>query len=122
MNTPDLLTSALDFLAGFAVALLSGLGVGGGGLLVVWLVFVRSCDQLTAQSINLLFFLFSSGAALPVHLIKRKLPGRLIFTLIFCGAIGAAAGSFLVKVIDPSTVRRLFGGLLMISGILSLRK
>ena len=55
-------------LTSFGVAILSGLGVGSAGLLVVFLTAVLQVPQLTAQGMNLVFFLFSSGSALTVHL------------------------------------------------------
>ena len=41
----------------FAVALLSGMGVGSAGLLVTYLALVLGMPQLQAQGLNLLFFL-----------------------------------------------------------------
>ena len=112
----------LDFFVGFAVAVLSGLGIGGGGLLVIWLVLYHSAEQLTAQGINLVFFLFSSAAAMVVHLIKRRLNFKLIFFLTICGALGAFLGSVLAKSVSPELVRSAFGTLLIFSGILTAIK
>ena len=44
-----------------AIAILSGLGVGSAGLLVVFLTVVSELPQRTAQGVNLMFFLFASG-------------------------------------------------------------
>ena len=112
----------LDLIAGFAVSILSGLGIGGGGLLVIWLVLYHSTEQLQAQGINLVFFLFSSTAAMVVHLIKRKLNFKLIAYLAILGAIGAYLGSFLSKSVSPEIVRTSFGILLLFSGIMTLLK
>lgn len=112
----------LDFIAGFAVSVLSGLGIGGGGLLVIWLVLYHSTEQLTAQGINLVFFLFSSSAAMIVHLMKRKLNFKLIAYLIVLGSLGAYFGSILSKSVSPEIVRSTFGILLVFSGILTLLK
>ena len=42
---------------GTLLGFLSGLGIGGGSLLVLWLTAVLSMEQRMAQGINLLFFL-----------------------------------------------------------------
>lgn len=110
----------LEFIVGFLVALLSGLGIGGGGLLVIYLVLVESLDQLTAQSINLTFFLFSSTAAMLVHLTKRRLNFKLICFLAVFGCVGAILGSKLAADIDPTIIKKAFGILLLASGIFSL--
>ncbi len=54
----------IESVVGFITALLAGLGIGGGGLLVIYLVLWTNCEQLSAQGINLLFFLFSSASAM----------------------------------------------------------
>ena len=46
----------LDFLAAFLTAALSATGVGGGGLLILYLRLVRNIPQVTSQGINLIFF------------------------------------------------------------------
>ena len=110
----------LDFLIGFMVSVLSGLGIGGGGLLVIWLVLQNNVDQISAQAINLVYFLFSSGAAMLVHLTKRKLNPKLIAFVALFGILGAAAGSFLARETDPTIIKRCFGWLLLSSGLLAL--
>ncbi len=110
----------INFIAGFFCAILSGLGIGGGGLLVIWLVLSQGVEQLEAQGINLVFFLFSSGAAMLVHLLHRKLNFRLIIWIVVCGAIGAVLGSQLAHAVEPMSVRTAFGALLIGSGTLAL--
>ena len=110
----------LDFIVGFAVSVLSGLGVGGGGLLVIWLVLAEGIGQLEAQGINLVYFLFSSGAAMLVHMAKRRLNFRLIAFLTFFGAVGAVLGSLTAGAADPEAVRKIFGWMLLISGAVAL--
>lgn len=110
----------LDFIVGFTVSILSGLGVGGGGLLVIWLVLADSVGQLEAQGINLVYFLFSSGAAMLVHMIKRKLNFRLIAYLTAFGAVGAVLGSLTARSADPALIRKIFGWMLLVSGTVAL--
>ena len=110
----------MNFLISFLVAILSGLGIGGGGLLVIWLVLAEGTEQLTAQGINLIWFLFSSGAAMLVHLMKRRLNFKLIAYLAVFGAAGAVLGSELSKSVSPELVRTVFGWLLIGSGVWTL--
>ena len=110
----------LNFAIGFLVAILSGLGIGGGGLLVIWLVLGAGTEQLAAQGINLYWFLFSSSAAMLVHLMKRRLSFKLIGYLVFFGVIGSLFGSLLLKAVSPDIIRKIFGGLLIFSGVLTL--
>ncbi len=112
----------LDFLVGFGAALLSGLGIGGGGLLVIWLVIFCGSEQIAAQGINLVWFIFSSAAAMTVHLIKRRLNFKLIFWLVLWGSVGAVIGSRLTDVIPQDIIRACFGWLLVGSGVMTLFK
>lgn len=104
----------------FAVALLSGMGVGSAGLLVLYLTFVQNLPQLTAQGVNLLFFLFSSGAALFVHLFRTPPIWGLLLLLIPAGFLGAWVGTALALYLPQTLLRKLFGGLLVLSGTLGL--
>lgn len=113
----------VDLLAAGMIAALSGMGVGSGGLLVIYLTLVRDAPQLTAQGVNLLFYLFSAGSSLLVHMVRRRLQWRLILTLAGAGLAGAWFGSALAPQLDPTLLRRLFGGMLVVSGgIVLLRK
>ena len=51
-------------LVGTALGFLSGLGIGGGSMLVVWLTMVLGMDPGTARGINLLFFIPSALVAI----------------------------------------------------------
>jgi len=106
----------------FIVSLLSGLGVGGGGLFIVYLALFTDTPQLAAQGLNLLFFLFSAGASLPVHLTKRKIFPGAVGVMIISGVFGALLGSYLSAHIDESILRKIFGALLCISGLISFMK
>ena len=109
-------------LGAFIVSLLSGLGVGGGGLFIVYLALFTDTPQLAAQGLNLLFFLFSAGASLPVHLTKRKILSGAVGIMVLAGILGALVGSYISTHIDERILRKIFGALLCLSGIISLIK
>jgi len=104
----------------FAVALLSGMGTGSAGLLVIFLTTVQELPQLTAQGLNLLFFLFSSGAALAVHLFRTPPLWGLLLLLIPAGLLGAWGGTALAVYLPQALLRKLFGGFLLLSGAFGL--
>lgn len=108
-------------ISSFFIALLSGLGVGGGGLFVVFLNLFTDTPQLTAQGINLLFFLFSSGSAVCVHLSKRQIFGTAVLVMALSGIVGAVVGSLLSSVIGQNILRKIFGIMLVVSGMMSLK-
>lgn len=112
----------LDIISGFAAALLSGLGVGSGGLLVIYLTLVLGAEQLRAQGTNLLFFLFSSGAAMLYHFSHRKINYSAVTVLVLTGLVGSAVGTALSSALGGALTRKLFGSMLVLSGIATLRK
>ena len=104
----------------FATSLLAGMGVGSAGLPVIFLTFVQKYPQLTAQGLNLLFFVFSAGAALCVHLFRTPPFWGLVLLLIPAGLLGAWGGTALAAYLPQVLLRRLFGCFLIISGVLGL--
>lgn len=110
----------LNMLAGILTAILAGLGVGGGGLLVIYLVFVLSVEQLQAQGMNLAFYLFASAASLAVHYKKRHINWKLALICAAAGIVGSFIGVKIVDVVDPFWVRKAFGAFLAISGGIGL--
>ncbi len=107
----------IDFLVSCGVALLSGLGVGSGGLLVVFLTEYRDVGQLFAQGVNLIFFIFSSGASTAVNLRARNICYGAVTVMSIGGTVGAIVGALVASVLDPDLLRIGFGAMLLIGGI-----
>lgn len=110
----------LTLIATFAIAVLSGLGVGSAGLFVLYLTGLCGMPQAEAQGLNLLFFLLSAGAALMLHVRRRRIPVRLVLFLLAFAIPGALCGSWLLRSLDQTTLRQLFGGMLLLAGLSSL--
>ena len=104
-------------IAAFLSAILSGLGVGSAGIFVLYLTLIAGFPQPEAQALNLLFFLLSAGAALLLHIRERRIPLRVVLFLAACAVPGALIGSYLVRVLDPTLIRKLFGGMLVVTGL-----
>ena len=110
----------IDFIAGVCISVLAGLGIGGGGLLVIYLTLVKDISQLEAQGINLLFFVIAGAASLIIHIKKRKLEWKNIIVMFIFGSIGAIAGSIIANITDATLVKKIFGGFLLLSGLIEL--
>jgi uncharacterized membrane protein YfcA len=83
---------------------------------------VTDTPQLAAQGLNLLFFLFSAGAALIVHVQKRKIPWWAVGLMIATAIPGAIVGTFLASYVSGGLLRKIFGGMLVSGGILALQR
>lgn len=105
---------------GTVLGFLSGLGTGGGSLLILWLTLGLQMEQSTARTINLMFFLPS---ALIACLFRRKqgnLDIKRILPAILSGCVSAAVFTLLSARVDTQLLQKLFGGLLLITGIREL--
>ncbi len=107
----------ITLLVGCALGFLSGIGVGGGSLLILWLSLVLSMDHSAARNINLLFFIPSAVIASVFRWKQGSLNMRKILPAIVAGCIAAAIFSILSKQLDTIVIKKLFGGLLLITGI-----
>ena len=110
----------LDVIVAFLMGTLSGMGIGGGGLLVIYLTLFRGVGQMDAQGINLYFFLFASVAALFVHYKKRKIDYNTVLLMGVAGMPCAYLGAASAAALKPETVRCAFGYMLIVAGGLSL--
>lgn len=112
----------LPILAGFLSGIVSGFGIGGGTVLMVYLTVLISLPQRIAQGINLLYFLPTAAAALIVHRKNRFLEKKVILPAALAGCISAALFSFAAMYLDTGLLKKLFGGFLIVTGLTELFK
>ena len=103
--------------AGLVCGVLSGFGIGGGSLLMVWMTAVLSMEQKTAQGVNLLYFLPCAVCALIFHIKNRQIVWRAVWPAALAGAMCAAGGALLAQRVDAGLLRKLFGGFLILVGL-----
>ena len=105
---------------GTALGFLAGIGVGGGSLLILWLTLVLGMDHPQARIINLLFFLPSAIVSSIFRWKQGKLELKKVLPAIIVGCVAAGVCSFLSSSMDISLLQKLFGGLLILTGIREL--
>ena len=108
------------FIIPLIIAVLSGIGLGGGGLLVIYLSLFENAEQMSAQGANLALFISSAAASTFFNVIKKKIKWRIILPMIATGIISSALGTLIAGTLDPSLLRGIFGAMLVLSGIASL--
>ena len=104
-------------IVGTVLGALAGIGVGGGSLLMLWLTAVLGMEHPEARIINLLFFLPSSIVATLFRWKQGKLNLNKVLPAILTGCIAAAFFSVLSKQMDTLLLKKLFGGLLLLTGM-----
>ena len=105
----------LAIAVGLLTGILSGFGIGGGSLLLLYLTLGGGMTQYAAGGSNLLYFLCCAPTALWLHgkngLIERRAAGWAAVGILPCIAAAWAA-----SVIPTEWLRRIFGILLLYIG------
>jgi len=105
---------------GGATGVLSGFGVGGGTLLLVYMTAFAGVEQRLAQGINLLYFLPAGLLALPAHVKNGYIEKPVLLPAIGAGLACAALGAWAATAMDVALLRRCFGGFLILVGLMEL--
>lgn len=108
------------YIAAFLSGVLGAMGFGGGSILIIYLTLFAHADQLTAQGINLVFFIPCAILSVVINSKNHLVKYRQGMWLILGGLVGIAVGSFLVGVIKTELLSKLFGGFVFIIGIITL--
>ncbi len=110
----------LPVIVGAATGVLSGFGVGGGTLLLVYLTTFAGVDQHLAQGINLLYFLPAALTALPAHWKNGYVKRQALLPAILAGLLLSGGAAWLATGLDTGVLRRAFGGFLIVLGLYEL--
>ena len=104
----------LQIFIGIISGIASGMGMGGGTILIFLLTFVCNIEQHIAQATNLIFFVPTSIIAIIVNIKNKNIDIKLgIYTAIF-GILGAIIGANIAIYTDVNKLRKLFGVFLII--------
>ncbi|SHI06343.1 hypothetical protein SAMN02745823_02175 [Sporobacter termitidis DSM 10068] len=112
----------VSILAGFVTGILSGWGIGGGSLLIIYMTVFAGVTQQAAQGINLLYFLPTSLTALYSHLKNKLIEKSLAWPAICAGALTTLGASLLVTSIDTHLMKKFFGVFIIIIGLTEVFK
>ncbi len=104
----------------FGAAVLSGMGVGSGGLYLLYLTDVLGVGQYAAQGQNLTFFVLATLASSLLHLRRGHFTLAELFPFLACGLIGTVLGTLLTSVTPPSIARHAFGAFMILGGFIAL--
>ena len=109
-------------LVGFCAGIISGMGIGGGTILIPALLFFTDITQQQAQGVNLIYFIPTAITALITHQKKGNLDWKTAKPLAVMGLAGAAAGAFLAVSLESELLRKIFGGFLFLMGLSEIFK
>lgn len=104
-------------LVGFFAAVISSMGMGGGGILLIYLSAFTAATQLEAQGINLIFFIPIALVSLIFHIRNGFIKKKAALFMIITAVPAALLGSLLSGLIDQDILRKGLAIFLLILGI-----
>jgi len=107
-------------LAGLFSGIIGAMGLGGGAVLIIYLTLFTETEQLTAQGINLLFFIPTAVVAVIIYAVKKQIEWKITLKIAAWGLIGTAAGLLLTSFLGGELTAKIFGGMLIALGIKEL--
>lgn len=116
------MSTVIQWIAGILSGTAGALGIGGGGVLILYLVLLADVEQVRAQGINLLFFLPCGIIAIIIHAIKKRIKWKLVLPCVAGGLAGVFAGMWLLDHITAGWLGKIFAAGLILLGLKELFK
>lgn len=110
----------IKLLIGSVLGFLSGLGLGGGSLLMLWLTAVETLPPQEARNINLLFFLPCGIISLAFRIKNGEIARKAAVIAGLAGCATAAAVNLFLPDIGGDWLRKILGILFITTGIREL--
>lgn len=107
---------------GVLSGVISGMGIGGGTILIPAITMLWGVDQKVAQITNLIYFIPTAVIALITHIKNHNIEKNILLVIILFGFVGATMGSYLALKLDSNILRKIFGGFLFFMGIIEFFK
>lgn len=114
------MSALLAVAVGLATGILSGCGVGGGSLLMLYLTLCAGIGQYQAAGVNLLYFLSCAPAALAGHAKSGLIEWSAVRWCVLAGLPASVLTALFAAQIDTGWLRRAFGVFLLFVGIKEL--
>ena len=112
----------ISFIAALLTGILSGWGIGGGSLLIVFMTAIQGLAQRDARNINLIYFLPTSLGALYSHIKNKLIEKKVFVAAAVCGTVSAFITAYLSASLSSDVIKILFGIFLIFIGIRELFK
>ena len=96
-------------IAGLLAGMIGAMGIGGGGILIIFLTLFGGITQIGAQGINLLFFIPVAVFSVWIYVKKGVIDKRVCWFTALFGIAGAVLGAYLSTILGGDMLRKIFG-------------
>ena len=99
----------IEIFIGTISGIVSGLGMGGGTILILFLSLFLDIEQHIAQATNVIFFVPTAITAILVNLKQKNINLKIGLPICLWGVIGAFVGAVISMQMNMKTLRKFFG-------------
>lgn len=110
----------IEILTGIVSGFISGMGMGGGTILILILSVFLGVEQHRAQATNLVFFIPTSIIAIITNIKQKSINFKIGIPIAVTGVIGAVIGAMISAKLNVIQLKRCFGIFLMIIAIVEI--
>ena len=104
----------IEVFTGIISGIVSGLGMGGGTILILIFTIFLNIEQHIAQATNLIFFIPTAIIAIYINKKQKLLDMKTGMIIGISGIFGAVIGSIISNKLDSQNLTRYFGIFLVI--------
>lgn len=106
-----------EIIIGIVSGIFTGVGMGGGTILIFLLTNVFGKSQHIAQATNLIFFIPTSISSIIVNFKNKKIDIKLGVEIVIFGIIGTLVGANISRYLNVNILKKFFGFFLIIIAI-----
>lgn len=107
----------MNYLAAFLTGIFAAMGIGGGMILIIYLTIFANMPQISAQGVNLLYFIPIALLSVILHTKNKLIEWKKIVPSLILGITFAVIGAYSAEYIGSEHLRKLFGAFIVIVGI-----
>ena len=110
----------IDFLIAFITGIFASMGVGGGMILIIYLTSFSGIEQISAQGINLIYFIPIAAFSVILHSRNKLIQWKKIIPSLLTGIIFAAAGAYAAEFLGSDILKKIYGVFILAVGLKEL--
>lgn len=99
----------IEILIGLLAGIISGMGLGGGAILIFFLTTFQGINQHTAQATDMIFFVPTAIASVIINYKNKNIDFKTTKYIIVFGVIGSIIGAQFAVNTDVNMLRKYFG-------------
>ena len=101
-------------IVGMISGVVTGLGMGGGSILILLLTMYFNVEQHVAQTMNLFFFIPTSITAIYVYFKNKNVETVVGKKLLWTMILGASGGAMLAQQVNTIRLKKYFGCFILV--------